>query len=303
VRFARHGQSSSPAASPFGQGNEHIVDPAREAQNGAAQLAEAAPAALNAVGADGRRPPQGGKTLPQSFRTSILSRALAANESRAAAAHGSTDALPEQNPDTALASAFASAFAADVVPAEARAQQNAASALPSLNHGIQGLRTELPLPAAQHAGAETSSADGTLQLQSPYIAGSDAWFEDLGTRVEWLKDMNIETAELQLHPAELGQLEIHISTGDDATTVSFVTSNADARELIESSMPRLRELLASQGLQLGQSEVSQNSEGQRREQNLNGQAREGTDATPAEDATPKRRTVYIADPNRIDHYV
>ena len=122
------------------------------------------------------------------------------------------------------------------------------------------------------------------------------------TRVEWLKDMNIEQADLKLHPAELGMLEIHVSTADDATTVSFVTHNANARELIEDSMPKLRELLASQGMQLGESQVSQHSEGRQRGQDLNSGAAAAQD-TNAEEAAPVRRTAYVADPNRIDHYV
>jgi flagellar hook-length control protein FliK len=50
-------------------------------------------------------------------------------------------------------------------------------------------------------------------------------------------------------------------TGDGAT-VHFTVANQQARDVIEQSMPRLREMLAQQGVQLGDSSVQQQSSGQ-----------------------------------------
>jgi flagellar hook-length control protein FliK len=294
---ARHTAAPAPL---FSSGIQQLIELARDVQNVAATLTRASAAPVQASFIPpGRNLPASGKTLPQGFRPLTSGQAIAGMQPHTAKTVAANEALPALVPDTAANSAFVG-LVADLQNAEPRAQQNASASAPAI---IQGLRGESTLPNLPKAIAESTETASDMQLQSDYLAGTDAWFEDLGTRVEWLKDMNIEQADLQLHPAELGVLEIHISTVDDATTVSFVTHNADARELIEDSLPKLRELLASQGMQLGESQVSQHSEGRHQGQDL----KSGSSAAPNEnntdEHTPARRVTYLADPNRIDHYV
>jgi len=86
--------------------------------------------------------------------------------------------------------------------------------------------------------------------------GSSDWNNQLENKIRWMNRVNISSAQLTLHPAELGTIEIKISTEDDQTKVSFLTNNVTTKEIIEASLPRLRDLLSSSGLQLEQSEVS-----------------------------------------------
>lgn len=76
----------------------------------------------------------------------------------------------------------------------------------------------------------------------------------------WLREIGLQgTAQvqpgggrivLQLHPAELGYLEIDILSQGSAASIEFISQNAGTRDLIEQSLPRLRELMQEQGLQL-----------------------------------------------------
>lgn len=286
-------------ASAFGSGIAHVIELARDAAQVSTQLAgHPAPMQPRA----GRNAPAGGNSLPPGFRSAaVLNQAAAAHASRnAQAAHVTTDSiLPLQASDATVSTTFFS----DLLDAKTPERQSSAPQNQNPAQGIQALRSDslVAIPPRTTTN-DTTATSNAFPLHSPHLAGTEAWFEDLGARVDWLKDMNVEKAELQLHPAELGLLEIHISTGDDATTVSFVTHNAEARELIEDSMPRLRELLASQGMQLGESQVSQHSDGQRRHQDMNTGPAARRDDAP-EEAAPVRRRAYVADPNRIDHYV
>jgi flagellar hook-length control protein FliK len=249
---------------------------------------------------DGRSAPASGKFLPLTFRQAALNQATAG-------AHGKTR-IGEANPaaftaeTSTLSSADSTGLFAEALSAEARTQQPSNQASAS-NLGLQGLRADSTLANLPKAVTAEAAANPAPPMSSPYVAGTDAWLQDLGTRVEWLKDQDMNTAELQLHPAELGSLEIHISTVDDATTVSFVTHNAAAREIIEESLPRLRELFASQGMQLGESNVSQQSADGQRGQDGATQRGAGQNDAESNDTTPARRSAYLADPNRIDHYV
>ena len=85
------------------------------------------------------------------------------------------------------------------------------------------------------------------------------WNNQLADRVRWMNNSKISAAEIQLHPEELGKIEIKIQTIDDQTTVSFISKNQATREMLELSMPRLKELLNNNGLELEHSDISENS--------------------------------------------
>jgi flagellar hook-length control protein FliK len=299
----------APAAPVFTSGLAHVIALARDAAQASTALAQ--PASPNSVPqtSAGRNAPLSGKLLPPGVRpvTTALNQPAANNTNTKAMTQAAARIdLPQPMPSAEAT--IGNTFFADLlaVNAEAPGQQTAAPQNQTVTHLIQGLRADSPvanLPRAANAEA-TPANPLPQQVQSQHLAGSDAWFQDLGARVDWLKDLKVEKAEMQLHPAELGVLDIQISTGDEGTTVSFVTHNAEARHLIEENMPRLRDLLASQGMQLGQSHVSQHSEGQRRgHETHSGSANAQHDNAAAEEAAPVRRRAYIADPNRIDHYV
>lgn len=87
------------------------------------------------------------------------------------------------------------------------------------------------------------------------------WDQAMGERVVWMARSNIQQAQIQLNPRELGPIEIKISVQNDQTHVNFVAHHATTRDAIEAALPRLREMLGEQGLNLGQADVSQHSFG------------------------------------------
>lgn len=75
----------------------------------------------------------------------------------------------------------------------------------------------------------------------------------------------IQHAEIRLDPPELGHMLVKIQVHGDQTQVQFHVTQSQTRDLVEQAMPRLRELLQEQGMQLADSHVSQGDQGQRRE--------------------------------------
>ena len=110
---------------------------------------------------------------------------------------------------------------------------------------------------AGETGFKLNNGLSSYTVQTP--VGSTNWAAEVGNRVQLLAKGDIGTAELQLNPESLGRLEVKITTEDDKTTVSFFSSSANARDALESAMPKLRDLLASQGLELSHSDVSERS--------------------------------------------
>lgn len=79
----------------------------------------------------------------------------------------------------------------------------------------------------------------------------------------------IQQAEIRLDPAELGHMTIRIQVQGDQTQVQFHVAQQQTRDLLEQAVPRLRELLAEQGMQLADSHISHGGAG--RDQGANGE--------------------------------
>ncbi|MNF40444.1 Flagellar hook-length control protein [compost metagenome] len=85
----------------------------------------------------------------------------------------------------------------------------------------------------------------------------------------------LQQAEIQLDPLGLGKMKIQIQMGADSqANVHFVVQHGQTREMLEQAMPRLRDMLAGQGIQLGQTQVQQQAQhqGQPSQQQSQGQS-------------------------------
>jgi flagellar hook-length control protein FliK len=111
-----------------------------------------------------------------------------------------------------------------------------------------------PLPALADGRDAPASALPDLNIAAP--PGSPQFGPEIGERVLWLVRDGLQEARLQLNPRELGPVEVRLAIGDGAAQVSFSTQHAGTAAAVQQSLPQLRDLLAQQGLQLGQATVS-----------------------------------------------
>ncbi|SDH52537.1 flagellar hook-length control protein FliK [Vibrio xiamenensis] len=121
--------------------------------------------------------------------------------------------------------------------------------------------------AAGHQGQSNAlnplmRADQTAAAQQPLVLQRDMAGEQLAERVQMMLSKNLKNIDIRLDPPELGRLHIRMNMNGDAASVQFTVSNPQARDMIEQSMPRLREMLTQQGLQLADTSVQQQSAGQ-----------------------------------------
>jgi flagellar hook-length control protein FliK len=108
-----------------------------------------------------------------------------------------------------------------------------------------GSGTSAAATAAAHAPAPAASVD----LRTPN------WQEAFASRVQWLVGSNAGEARITLNPPELGAVDVKVSLVDDKTYVQLTTATAAARDELSQSLPRLRELFAASGLELGGASV------------------------------------------------
>ncbi len=83
----------------------------------------------------------------------------------------------------------------------------------------------------------------------------------LQERVSSMLSINNKEAEIRLDPPEMGSMQIRIRSDAEQAHINFVVQNQQAKEALEQSMPRLREMLAQQGLELGESTISYGQSG------------------------------------------
>lgn len=131
--------------------------------------------------------------------------------------------------------------------------------------GDAAAETPVPAGAPQAAalGAPPREPAVVPTLQLAERPGSEAFSRALGERVIVMADRDLSQARIALNPPQLGPIEVRVQVNGEQASVSFSAHSHVAREALEQAMPRLREMLGSQGFTQVDVNVSQQSYGER----------------------------------------
>lgn len=113
------------------------------------------------------------------------------------------------------------------------------------------------LSSATPSASSTTSMPQSLGINSQF--GQPKWGGELAQKVAWLSSQQQQVAEIRLNPAHLGPIEVILNINSDQATVQFASSHLAVREAIEASLPRLREMMAENGITLGEASVGAES--------------------------------------------
>lgn len=104
-------------------------------------------------------------------------------------------------------------------------------------------------PAAQLVQA------AQLKVEAP--VNQARWGDEFGQKITWLASSGADqTAELHLNPPQLGPLDVVIKVSGDQATALFTSPHAAVREAVEQAIPKLRDMMADNGIMLGNATVS-----------------------------------------------
>jgi len=104
---------------------------------------------------------------------------------------------------------------------------------------------------------ERKQDDQVLKLNK----GQQAWGDAISERISMNAAKNIKQVTIHLDPPELGSLELKLQIKDDQQTqVQVQVQNPQVKEALESSAHRLRDMLASEGLELAEFDVQTGAE-------------------------------------------
>ena len=142
--------------------------------------------------------------------------------------------------------------------------QDLAGAALDKHAGLSAASTHMGLDAANGLNGLTQGTDKLHQTQAmpPAISvpmKTPQWGDELSNRVMWMVQHDVQTASIKINPPNLGPLEVQVSMNKDHVDVSFNSHHAAVKEALDASMPKLKEMLGSSGLQLGNANVSHHS--------------------------------------------
>lgn len=125
-------------------------------------------------------------------------------------------------------------------------------ASPSAQSAQQASQIAEHRPAAEVAARRETQSLPHLRLATPEAP------VQLHQKVNLMLADKLQQAEIQLDPLGLGKMKIQIQIdASNQANVHFVVQHGQTREMLEQAMPRLRDMLAGQGIQLGQTLVQQ----------------------------------------------
>lgn len=175
--------------------------------------------------------------------------------------------MPVQDSDTSLPATAA------VTPAVAEKQDVASAASSAASP------TATLAPIVSHlAPSQPAATVATAPVLSQPL-GTHEWQQNLSQHITLFTKQGQQTAELRLHPEDLGQVQISLKLDDNQAQLQMVSPHSHVRAALEAALPILRTQLAENGIQLSQSSVSsegfagqqQSSSGQQQHNSRSGQ--------------------------------
>lgn len=181
-----------------------------------------------------------------------------------------------------------SSLESEANPLEIKALQNQSSFTPLHKSDVPQFQLSL------RQGAEPGQ-----QLQDMIQKFAPVMQQQLITMVS----KGIQQAEIRLDPPELGHMLVKIHVQGDQTQVQFQVVHSQTKDLIEQSLPKLREMLAQEGMLLSDSQVSQ-GDGREQKGRQHGGASESHDSLDENSAqdTPLTTNRTSGLNSAIDYY-
>ena len=136
-------------------------------------------------------------------------------------------------------------------------QESTISSSPSTSGPSSGVSL---LSTINSATPNAPPTEQSLRLE-PRV-GTPAWDGALAQKVTWMSNQQMQVAQLQLNPPDLGPMEVTLTVGtgpDGETRIEFTSPHLAVREALQSALPQLREMMENSGISLGSATVSAES--------------------------------------------
>ena len=160
---------------------------------------------------------------------------------------------------------------------------------------LQNTQANTPLNQPTHATGQTKSLEIPVNINNP------GWGDKFAEQISWLGHQEIKSAVIKIHPEELGPLEISVKVDKDSASVNIISHSSHVRDIVDQAIPRLRDMMAEQGLNLSDVHVnSDRNSGQFSQQNNNDQ--QGSSSNSADEEVQLVTNIKKRPQGLIDYF-
>jgi flagellar hook-length control protein FliK len=129
----------------------------------------------------------------------------------------------------------------------------------------QSLPTEAPPVATTSPNSLHSKPVNHFESDVATHIQEKIWPQQFGEKIIWMAKADVQSAQINLNPPELGPIQITLNLSGDQAKLTFASPHLEVRQSIENALPQLKEMLSSSGISLGQANVGANLQQQPRE--------------------------------------
>jgi len=115
----------------------------------------------------------------------------------------------------------------------------------------------------QQANKNSLLTSNIKTTEIPVPVTNPDWADKFSEHIMWLGNQNIKSALIKIHPEDLGPIEISIKVIKDSASITINTHNNHIRDVVDQALPRLREMMSEQGLNLTEAHVGTDTNSQR----------------------------------------
>ncbi|GHE80844.1 flagellar hook-length control protein FliK [Thalassotalea profundi] len=116
----------------------------------------------------------------------------------------------------------------------------------------------------------------------------------------------LQQVEIRLDPPELGSMHVKVNLQNEQAAVSFIVQNQQAKDALDQNMGKLRDMLAQNGVDVGDANVEQQQQQTSSESGNSGQGRHFDDGNSGElesqQALVANANLYKASATGVDYY-
>ena len=121
-------------------------------------------------------------------------------------------------------------------------------------HQVSSLSSSITNEPSLLLPANSAVTTYTMDLSTP--VNVEQWQKSLTQHIMMFNHQGTQSAEIKLHPQELGSLHIKLAITDDNINLHMMTEHNMVKGVLESALPFLRTSLQEQGFTLQQTDIS-----------------------------------------------
>ncbi|WP_100655801.1 flagellar hook-length control protein FliK [Alteromonas flava] len=163
-------------------------------------------------------------------------------------------------------------------------------------------RTDAPKVEGALQAEVQRNASTQAMLDKPVNITKAEGQNQFAEKIRWIVNARSSFAEIRLDPPELGSVKVRVNMNGEAAQVNFVVQSPQARDALDQAIPRLKDMLNQQGIELGQSFVQQDNQQQQGEQQGDFGQGQGDDAMEDIASEVIEQRVVNGSAGGIDYY-